>query len=198
MERFPAEKADELEQPRRYAEIEPASLLAWAGLRTGAAVLDLGCGTGFFARAAAQYLGGRGIVIGADVSRPMLQKAREASRGNGVWLVQIGEGSLPIATHSIDLAILGFVLHEVEEVGPFLREVRRVLREEGKLLVAEWVKREEERGPRLAHRLSEMEVRRLLAGHGFAITSTRTLGESYYALLAAKVTVRCCGGSRLS
>ena len=50
-------------------------LVEMAALRPGERVLDIACGTGIVARAAARNLAGSGCVVGLDLSAPMLATA---------------------------------------------------------------------------------------------------------------------------
>lgn len=50
-------------------------------LRSGARVLDIGCGCGDTTLEIARRVGRNGFVVGADVSAPMLGRARERARG---------------------------------------------------------------------------------------------------------------------
>jgi SAM-dependent methyltransferase len=49
-------------------------------LRPGQSVLDVGCGTGGTLLSLARRLGAQGRVLGVDLSRPMLERARERTR----------------------------------------------------------------------------------------------------------------------
>lgn len=55
-----------------------------AGLRPGEQVLDIGCGCGATTLAVAARLQPGGMATGADISRPMLERARQRARENGV------------------------------------------------------------------------------------------------------------------
>lgn len=56
-------------------------LLDSAGLDDGEAVVDVGCGSGALARAAAAVVGPGGSVTGLDISAPLISLARESSAG---------------------------------------------------------------------------------------------------------------------
>ncbi len=58
-------------------------VLASAGLRPGMRVLDVGAGCGDLTLAAAHVVGDAGKVVGVDISRPMLARARERATGLG-------------------------------------------------------------------------------------------------------------------
>jgi arsenite methyltransferase len=59
-------------------------LLAKAGLKHGQILLDVGAGDGLIAFGALEKLGPNGRVILADISRPLLDHAREAADKMGV------------------------------------------------------------------------------------------------------------------
>ena len=63
------------------------------------------------------------------------------------------EDSIPLADAEVDFALIAFVLHEAANAESFLKEVRRILRPEGTLLVIDWVKKSEEKGPPLEERI---------------------------------------------
>src|SRR5919197_776552 len=58
---------------RRRASFE--SLIRAAGVKPGQRVLDVGCGTGYFARLLADTVGADGLVVGVDASSEMIEYA---------------------------------------------------------------------------------------------------------------------------
>ena len=70
LKRAPAYELDNDFHPR-LAKTLVASL---AGLSRGDKVLDVATGTGYVAIELARRLGSRGLVVGVDISKPMLQQ----------------------------------------------------------------------------------------------------------------------------
>jgi len=104
----------------------------------GSAWLDVCTGTGDMAVALERRMSGRGIVVGADFSRPMLRKAAERSRGRAIALVEAAAGSLPFRDGTFDLVTMSFATRNCNTsrgalIGVFA-ELRRVLRPGGILL----------------------------------------------------------------
>ncbi len=96
---------------------------------------DLGCGTGTLAAALAPHVA---HVHAVDASAAMLEAAR--SRLLGVTNVTMSEGvleALPLPDASLDVAVLLLVLHHVADPARVLAEVHRVLRPNGRLLIAD-------------------------------------------------------------
>ncbi|MGZ4666635.1 MAG: class I SAM-dependent methyltransferase [Frankiaceae bacterium] len=96
-------------------------------------VLDVGCGTGWFAAGLRRALPAGAFVIGADLSAGMLGRARDA----GAWpLLQADAARLPVRTGTVDVLACRGVLHHLPDVPAALREWRRVLRAGGAVVVA--------------------------------------------------------------
>jgi SAM-dependent methyltransferase len=115
------------------AYYERPAILALAGDVTGRRILDAGCGSGPLFAA----LRDRGaIVTGFDTSTGMLELARQRL-GDGADLEVADLGSpLPFPDDAFDDVIASLVLHYLEDWGPALLELRRVLTTGGRLIVA--------------------------------------------------------------
>jgi len=107
-----------------------------AGLRPGQRVLDVGCGTGVHARAAARRVGPTGRVVGLDPNEAMLAVAAGSTEP-----VQWRRGTaeeLPFPDASFDHVISGFVLMFLTDRQRALAEMARVLTPDGRLTVTTW------------------------------------------------------------
>jgi len=103
-----------------------------AVVRPGDRVLDACCGTGDLAIAAASA-GGR--VAGVDFSAPMLERARR--KAAQIEWVESDALALPFADGSFDSATVGFGARNLADLEGGLRELRRVLRPEGRVAILE-------------------------------------------------------------
>jgi demethylmenaquinone methyltransferase / 2-methoxy-6-polyprenyl-1,4-benzoquinol methylase len=112
---------------RRWRRITAESVV-----RPGDAVLDACCGTGDLAIADART-GGR--VTGLDFSERMLERAR--SKAPELEWISGDVLALPFDDASFDAATVGFGVRNVEDLEQALRELRRVLRVEGRLGILE-------------------------------------------------------------
>ncbi|GAA0677470.1 class I SAM-dependent methyltransferase [Natronoarchaeum mannanilyticum] len=106
----------------------------------GALGLDLGCGNARHAEPMAEYVD---RVVGVDVSRGLLETARErrGERDFGVDLVQGDAGRLPIADGVVDVAVYVATLHHLPDRAARRRsldELARALAPEGRALVSAW------------------------------------------------------------
>ncbi|MEU4701326.1 class I SAM-dependent methyltransferase [Nonomuraea dietziae] len=114
-------------------------LAALSGVRPGDRVLDVGCGTGYLTRILAPIVGPAGRVTGVDASAPMVEHARRRAQGNCSY--QVGEGqALDLPDAGFDVVVSSLAVHHIPaaERGAALREMFRVLRPGGRLLIAEF------------------------------------------------------------
>jgi ubiquinone/menaquinone biosynthesis C-methylase UbiE len=106
----------------------------------GERILEIGPGTGYYTLDLAQWVGPEGEVQIFDIQPEMLEhtmrRAGEAGHGN-VRAAQGDAQDLPFEDASFDAAILITVLGEIPDQAAALREIARVLRPEGRLIVGE-------------------------------------------------------------
>jgi SAM-dependent methyltransferase len=115
------------------AYYERPAMLALAGDVAGRRILDAGCGSGPLFAA----LRDRGaIVTGFDKSAGMVELARRRLGDDADLRVADLGGPLPFPDGGFDDVIASLVLHYLEDWGPALAELRRVLKPGGRLLVS--------------------------------------------------------------
>ncbi len=113
--------------------------VAQGGVETGQHVLDVCAGTGDLAILSAARQSGQGVVVGIDMNREMLARAREKSQRRRLeigWLQGDAE-ALPFPSGSFDRVFIGFSTRNLADLTAGLREMIRVLRPGGRLIILE-------------------------------------------------------------
>lgn len=115
-----------------------ADLVRRAELQPGQRVIDVACGTGIVARLAAPWVGQHGRVVGLDRNPTMLAVARTLTPPDGALLTWVEASVLalpfPVATFDVVLCQLG--LQFFPDRSRALRELKRVLRPRGRVLLS--------------------------------------------------------------
>jgi ubiquinone/menaquinone biosynthesis C-methylase UbiE len=110
-----------------------------AGIRTGDRVLDVGCGTGDLAIAAARRAGQGATVVGIDASPEMVEVAREKARKarRAVRFQVEAVEALTFDNGSFDVVLSSLMMHHLPADLKLraLAEIRRVLRPGGRLVI---------------------------------------------------------------
>ena len=104
-----------------------------AGVHRGAAVLDVGFGTGLLARQALKLIGPQGRLVGVDPSAGMLAQ----SDLPGVELLEGTAESLPVSDAAFDFVTMGYALRHIGDVRAAFSEFHRVLKPGGAVLILE-------------------------------------------------------------
>jgi len=127
------------DNPLRRFLHDPATLLSHH-VREGMIVADIGCGMGYFSIALAALVGDAGTVIAVDVQQEMPDRTRKRAERAGV-----ARRIKPVlAAHDdlgfrepVDFVLAFWMAHETEDTRRFFNQVFSILKEQGKMLIAE-------------------------------------------------------------
>jgi len=115
-----------------------------ANARPGHVILDLAGGTGDLTREFARLVGARGNVVLADINAAMLEHGRrrlvDAGVAGNVSIAQVDAENLPFEDNAFDRLSIAFGLRNVTDKDTAIREMYRVLKPGGKVLILEFSK----------------------------------------------------------
>lgn len=128
------------------AQLAPAhaELLERAAPAPGERVLDIACGTGLVSLAAARAVGPQGRVVGVDISARMVEAARERAGRAGLAQAsfeRMDAEHLELPGAGFDVVTCALGLMYLPEPERAVREMLRVLRPGGRLVLAVWGER---------------------------------------------------------
>lgn len=120
----------------RIATPASGELLRVADLQPGERAVDVACGTGVVARAAAEAVGPSGSLVGVDVAPDMLAVAADTpAPGAPIEWTEGDAASLPLPDVSTDVALCQMGLMFVGDKAAAASELRRVVAPSGRVVV---------------------------------------------------------------
>ena len=164
--------ADWLERSERIEEEEPDVALDVLKIPKGAAVADIGAGSGYMTVRLARRVGPSGTVFANDVQPQMLDMLRrrvEKEKITNVTLVQgtVDDPKLPPA--SVDLELMVDVYHEFSAPQAMLRGLRQALKAGGRLVLVEYRKENPAIPIRIEHKMTVAEAKMEVEAEGFTL-----------------------------
>jgi cyclopropane fatty-acyl-phospholipid synthase-like methyltransferase len=130
-----------LERPTRVEEERPDDVIAYMDLKPGMTVVDLGCGTGYFARRMAPKLLPGGRVLGVDIQPEMLDIMMQLCQKEGienVIPVLGGEKDPKLPRGGVDWIIMADVYHEFQYPEEMLAKMLESLKPDGRVCLLEY------------------------------------------------------------
>jgi ubiquinone/menaquinone biosynthesis C-methylase UbiE len=180
------EKAGRLEEGRRYRYLSAEELYTLLSPDQEWTVADLGSGTGFYTDDVAPLVE---QVYAVDVHEAMQDAYREKGVPDNVDLVTADVTDLPFDDGQVDAAISLRTFHH--GVADALTEISRVLRPDGRFVVADWSATgagERDRGPDRADCFDLAEAQTHLLAAGFEIRAATERRETFSIVCHNRVT----------
>lgn len=113
-------------------------------VRPGQTVLDLACGSGDLVKLLAKRVASTGKIIASDINPSMLTRARQCLIDSGlvrnIEFIEANAEHLPFPDNHVDVITMAFGLRNVTDKAKALREMYRVLKPNGRLMVLEFSK----------------------------------------------------------
>lgn len=118
---------------RYRTELTDPAVLGAVGDVDGLDVLDAGCGEGYLSRMLAER-GAR--VTGVDLDPALIRAAQdlEAAEGRGIAFHHGDAAAIPAEAGSFDRIVANHLLNDIEDIGPVVADLARVLRPGGTLV----------------------------------------------------------------
>lgn len=167
-----------------------------AGIRPAESVLDVGCGTGSLTVVAKKRVGHSGQVCGIDPASEMIAKAQKEAKkaGTEISFQTAVIERLPFPDGHFDVVLSSLMLHHLpksaREQGA--REIKRVLKANGRWLIVDFGGADQRRKGILGHfhfrhgHIKITDVIDLLKGAGFQVAESGAVGVRSLSFVVAK------------
>jgi SAM-dependent methyltransferase len=168
-EKFDVAKLDRLNDVARFEYLAPDVLWAAADVHEPRSIVDVGAGTGLFARKFAEY-SPDADVFAVDMHPAMVGWMIEhmpPELRDRIHPLLSGEDAVPLPTGEADLVVMINLHHELPEPLLNYREAMRLLRIGGTLLVADWKPGDATHGPPEHCRASAEQIFAVVSAVGF-------------------------------
>jgi ubiquinone/menaquinone biosynthesis C-methylase UbiE len=125
--------SNHVENPDSYhQQVVLPNLLRLMDIKKGTTILDLACGSGFFAN---EFFKAGAMVTGLDISSELVALAKQRFPKDIHFNVAPAHKLQTIANSSVDMVTLVLAIQNIAEVKEMLAEVSRVLKPKGKMFV---------------------------------------------------------------
>lgn len=181
---FKPEHADKLMSEERKKSFPADSIINKMGIKKTDVVADFGAGNGYFTIPIAKYT--EETVYAIDAEPKMLDLLKESSDQIGIDTIQRITAAIedtPIDNASVDKVLISRTIHHAPSVENTLKEIKRILKQDGSLYIIEFHKDASIEGPPMEMRISPDEMIQSLQNVGYTAT-IQNLNEAEYAVKA--------------
>lgn len=170
-----ADGADWLSRSQREEEEQPRLAIDSLNIPKGAAVADIGAGSGYITALLARRVGPTGKVYANDIQVRMLDLLRRSIDRQKLTNVEPVLGAIDdpkLPPNTIDLALMVDVYHEFSEPQKMLRGIRIALKADGRMALIEYRGEDPSVPIRPEHKMTVVQVRAEIEPEGFRFVKT--------------------------
>ncbi len=169
--------------------INPQTIIEKAEIGDRMRVADLGCGgSGHFIFPIAAVVGEQGIIYGVDILKNNLANIERRAKQENLPQVQVVWTNLEIFkatkinSSSLDVALLINVLYLSNKRTEMIREAIRMIKKNGKLIIADWKQNHSPFGPSINERVNKDNLIAVCQRMGMELLEEFNLGEYHFGL----------------
>src|SRR4051812_30224908 len=169
------EGAEWLDRSERDQEEDPDRAIDVLKLQKGAAVADIGAGSGYMTEKLSKKVGPMGKVYATDIQQGMidlLNKRIARRKLANVTPILSAQDDPRLPLEAVDLVIMVDVYHELSQPQLMLRHIKAALRPGGRLVLVEYRKEDPNIPIRPEHKMSVAEAKLEVEAEGFKLTTT--------------------------
>ena len=168
-EKFDVTRLARLNDESRFEDLDPVVLWDALGMTDPAVIVEIGAGTGLFAARFAA-MAPASIIYAVDMEPVMvdwIRDNRSEVASGAIVPVLSTETTVPLSDESSDAVLMLNLHHELARPDETYAEAARLLREGGRVLVADWSPEAEQERPPRHLRATSAQLAEALAEAGF-------------------------------
>ena len=169
----------------------PETIIEEIGIKESMKIADFGCGAGYFTIPIARIVGEKGKIYALDILKTALESVKSKAKLEGLFnVIDIRSnlevlGGSKLQDESVDLALLANILFQSSKKADIVKEVKRILKKHGKMVVIEW-KEKQPMGPPEKLIVSKGLVQDLAKSEGFKFKKEFPAGMNHWGIIFAK------------
>jgi len=172
---------------------DPVKNVEQCGIQAGQEIADFGSGAGHYTIAASRALISTGRVYAVDVQQDLLTKLKNEATRSGLYNIEVIWGNVEkiggtkLHDNSIDLVFLCNLLFQLDDKETAIKEVKRVLRPGGRVLVVDWTDSFGGLGPKPEAVVRKDVAMSVFSKSGFHLDREISAGAHHYGLIFKKL-----------
>jgi ubiquinone/menaquinone biosynthesis C-methylase UbiE len=169
--------------------MNPDKIAKEIGVRSGMSVADFGCGAGYFTIPIAKLVKNSGKVYAIDVVNSALESVLSKAKLYGLLNIETIRANVEIVggsklnDQSVDLVLLANILFQCSDYDSVFRESKRVLKNDGRIVVIDWIPKKISLGPKFDHCLNENDIKKLSIKNGLKLVKEIDSGRHHYGMV---------------
>ena len=173
--------------------MNPDEIIEELNIRSGMIVADFGCGAGYFSIPIARIIGNSGKLYVIDVLSSALNSVLSKAKLYGLLNIETIRGNIEsiggskIQDKNVDIVILANILFQCNDYDSVISESKRVLKNNGRIVIIDWIPDKVPLGPKFEHCLSEDDIKKLSIKNGLKITGRINTGSHHYGMVFSVV-----------
>ncbi len=167
-----------MEDPGRAEWQKPDRVVDVLSIKPGYRIADIGAGSGYFTRRFARVVGQDGVVYAVDIEKGMIEfieKTKREENLTNIRTILASPDDPGLEPGAVDMVFICDTYHHIESRIPYMKRLRRVLRDGGRLVIVDFKPEPTPVGPPLRIRISRKKVIDELKKAGYVLE-----GEFYF------------------
>ena len=172
---------------------DPIKNVEQSGIQPGMEIADLGSGSGHYTLAIAKALASTGKVYAIDINKDLLTKLKNNAVKENLFNIEVIWGDIDningtkLRDYSVDMVFACNIMFQLENKLDFIKEVKRILKPGGMVVIIDWEDSFGGIGPKKEHVVTKDFTSSAFMKEGFHLDREISAGSHHYGLIYKKL-----------